>query len=318
MKPSLRPVFPPVRGLVVARAAPGHVELRDDVPEPDPTPHEAVLAARAVSINRAEVLGLPQAADGARPGWDAAGDVVQAAADGTGPKAGGRAVGLSPGGAWAERVAVSTDLLAAIPDELSYEAAATLPVAGLTAWHTLLVARLEDDSRVLVTGAAGGVGRFAVQLASHTGATVTAVVGRPDRARNLRELGATDVTIGMPAEGPFDIVLESVGGDSLEAAVRLAAARACIVSFGNSSGRSAALDPTVLYRKAATLRGFSLFDELERVRTGAADLARLAVMAATGRLDVGVGLVASWRDARSAIAALLERRVEGKAVLLID
>src|SRR5207302_8531503 len=112
-----------------------------------------------------EVRALGGAEPGSRPGWDIAGVVAEAAADGSGPKRGTRVVGLVASGAWAERAAVGTQMLADLPDEVSYEAASTLPVAGLTARKAVEMSVI-DGHRVAITGAAGGVGRFAVQLAA--------------------------------------------------------------------------------------------------------------------------------------------------------
>src|SRR5574341_2024211 len=148
-----------MRALVAATGRPGGVELRK-VDEPSPTPREALVEVRAVSLNRGAVCALATAEDGAQPGWDVAGVVLEPAADDTGPDIGTRVVGLVAEGAWAERVAVRTSLLAPIPDALSMPAAATLPVAGLTAYRALAIGGILDSSRVLVTGAAGGVGRL--------------------------------------------------------------------------------------------------------------------------------------------------------------
>src|SRR5215212_5151540 len=108
-----------IRALVTASGAPGGMEIRE-VPEPDPAPDEALVAVRAVSLNRGEVRTARTSPDGARPGWDVAGEVVASAADGSGPAVGTRVVGLVRTGAWAERVAVQTSMMAAIPDELRY------------------------------------------------------------------------------------------------------------------------------------------------------------------------------------------------------
>ena len=106
-----------IRALVADPSCAGRIALRD-VPAPTPSPSQAVVAVEAVSLNRGEVRALQGAADGWRPGWDLAGVVAEAAADGSGPPVGTPVVGLVGRGAWAERVAVETDLLARRPDGL--------------------------------------------------------------------------------------------------------------------------------------------------------------------------------------------------------
>jgi NADPH:quinone reductase len=96
--------------------------------------------------------------------------------------------------------------------------------------------------RVLITGAAGGVGHLAVQLAARSGARVTAVAGRKERAAGLRELGATDVVVGIEqAQGRFGLILESAGGASLATALHAVDANGAVVVFGNSSGETTSI-----------------------------------------------------------------------------
>jgi NADPH2:quinone reductase len=238
--------------------------------------------------------------------------VVSPATDGSGPPAGTRVVGMVGGGAWAERAAVPVDFLAPLPDEVSFASASTLPVAGLTAHRAILIGDHCADGRVLVTGAAGGVGHFAVQLAGHLGADVTAVVGRPDRGAELERLGATRVVVGMPDSGEYDLVLESVGGASLAAALAMVAPGGCVVSYGASSGEPTTFDVRTFYsRSGARLHGFQLFPELQRQGPDAAahDLDLLARMVATDHLQVRIGLEVGWEEAATAARALLDREV---------
>jgi NADPH:quinone reductase-like Zn-dependent oxidoreductase len=306
--------------LVTDRSAPEGIAL-SVVVEPVPGPAEALVDVRALSLNRGEVRSLNTQPQGVVHGWDLAGVVRRPAADGTGPGEGARVVGMVGRGAWAQQAAVPTSVLAELPEAVSFEAASALPIAGLTAVRALAVAGSLLGCRLLVTGAAGGVGRFAVQLGHRAGARVTGVAASEERARGLRELGADEVIAELEAGGEavYDVILESVGGASLAAALQRVAPRGIVVAFGNSSGEPTSFDVSNFYRRAgARLYAFLIFDELAREGTGAADLRFLAQEVAAGRLDPQISLTVSWREAGPAITALLERRVLGKAVLTVD
>jgi NADPH:quinone reductase len=158
-----------MRAVLVDKGAPANLSL-DEVEEPTPAPSEALVRVSAISLNRGEVRRAQTAEAGFNPGWDLAGTVARSAADGTGPRAGARVVGLLPSGAWAELVAVPTNSLAELPESVSLELAATLPVAGLTALYALEKGGGLIGRSVLVTGASGGAGNFGIQLARLSGA----------------------------------------------------------------------------------------------------------------------------------------------------
>ena len=208
-----------IRAVVVDPAAHDRLAFRD-VAAPTPAPNEALVRLAALSLNRGEVRRIGMAAAGWRPGWDVAGTVEQAAADGSGPKAGTRVVGLLPVAAWAELLAIPTESLAALPDEVSFAQAATLPVAGLTALYVVEQGGSLLDRNVLITGASGGVGQFAVQIAHIAGARITALVHQERHAAAAKEAGAGRVLVsgdGSEAAefGPYDLIAESVGGATL-------------------------------------------------------------------------------------------------------
>jgi NADPH:quinone reductase-like Zn-dependent oxidoreductase len=306
-----------MRALVASPTSPEHVELRG-VPDPVPREDEALVGVRAISINRGEMHRLAQASDGARFGWDIAGVVERAAANGEGPREGARVVGFLPGGGWAERVAVPVGRLAELPDEVSFVAASTLPVAGLTALRTLRFGGMLVGKRVLITGAAGGVGHFAIQLASQAGAHVTGLVGSVERGEALPRLGARDVVVDPDdlAEG-YDLVLESAGGTLLRCALEVVALEGIVVTFGNSSREETSFNVSNFYNRGARLIGFFLLAPWE-VPGISADLAELLSLMAVDRLRSDIGYEGTWRQAAEALRALRERRVQGKAVLLVD
>jgi NADPH:quinone reductase len=311
-----------MRALVAASGAPGGIELRD-VDEPVSAPNEAIVEVRASSLNRGECSALQGATDGWRPGWDVAGVIAEPSAErseeGRIIEAGTRVIGWANGGAWAERVAVRVDHLATLPEQVSFEVASTLPVAGLTAMGALAFVDPLEGRRVAITGAAGGVGRFAIQLAHDLHADVTAIVGSPQRGEGLPELGAGDVVLALEPEGePFDLILESVGGSSLAAALSRVSADGTVVSFGNSSNESTSFDARGFYRRGRpTMRAYFVTHELLAGRIGSPRFDELIGLVMSGRLRPDVDLVVPWTDAASAVDALLERRVRGKAVLTV-
>src|SRR3712207_3295824 len=160
-----------IRAVLVDPEVPARLSL-GIADEPAPAPSEALVRVSAISLNRGEVRRAQTAEPGFNPGWDLAGTVEKSAADGTGPQVGARVVGFLASGAWAELAAVPTNSLAELPEGVSFTEAATLPVAGLTALYALEKGGGLLGRSVLITGASGGAGHLAIQLACLSGARV--------------------------------------------------------------------------------------------------------------------------------------------------
>jgi NADPH:quinone reductase len=310
-----------MRAIVVDPSVTGRLAI-DDVESPQTGLSQALVQVEAISLNRGEVRDAMEAEAGWRPGWDLAGTVIQQAANGTGPKVGSRVMGMVPvhGGAWAEQIAVPTNMLAEIPTNVTFAQAATLPVAGLTALYALDKGGLLLHKRVLITGSTGGVGLFAHQLARLSGAYI---VGTARNVRNealVREAGADEVIVGddispARAQGPYHLIIESVGGKTLANVLSLLAKGATCVTLGWSASPEVAIDVRdLIITGRITLYGLNMFEEFNR-RDGSEDLAWLAQMVAEQKLQTPIEVEASWHEIGNVAQRLLQRQFTGKAVL---
>ncbi|MBG0564882.1 zinc-binding dehydrogenase [Actinoplanes aureus] len=279
------------------------------VPDPVPGPGQALIKVAATALNFGEIAyRSPRPRPGHIPGWDAAGIVVQPAADGSGPAAGTRVVTFG----WAELRAVDTGELAIVPDHVDLGLTSALPVAAGTALQAVRRLGSIAGRRILITGASGGVGRYAVQLAARAGAHVIASVGSPDRAAGLPALGAAEIVIGPAGlrERVYG-VLDNVGGQQLADAFLRLEDDGVVQAVGKASR-----EPTMIDFEEARVRSQRGRIENFNISTPLGDdLAHLVGLLATGELDAQVGWRGPWVKAAEAAAALLDRRVAGKAVL---
>jgi NADPH2:quinone reductase len=295
-----------------------------DVPEPNAGQGVVVVAVSASSLNRGEVQHVRRyrsIPDGGGLGWDFAGTVLRSATDGTGPGVGEPVFGWSPTrGAWAEQLAVPIEHLARLPESVSPVEASTLGVAGLTATAALALAgRPLRDGHVVVTGATGGVGLLTTQLARLEGAHTWAVV-RPATQPEW-DGTMTDRVVRMIAGfddadlPPPDLVVESVGGDVLSAALDVVADDGTVVTLGRTVELPATL-PAGWFHKNAVLRGLSFSKEYREPGTTEQALSRLARLIGDGSLSADVGAVVPSVELGSAMDAVIDRTVRGKAVIL--
>jgi NADPH:quinone reductase-like Zn-dependent oxidoreductase len=266
-------------------------ELRE-VPEPEPGPDELLVQVNAAGINRGE-LTLVQMREDFRPGQEVAGVVA------AGPRQGERVVGLADWHGWAPYATVPEHRVVPLPDAIPFATAAALPMAGATALNLIRQGGDLLGRNVLVTGASGGVGVIAVQLARLAGAHVTAV---------------SAVTEDAP-DGQH-VILESVGGASLEQALAKAAPRGLVLVYGNSSKEGSSVD----FRDFGGRDGVRLqvFFSAWYEDRAADNLRTLLGLVADGRLQVQVGLETPLADVNDALDALDARQVKGKAILTVE
>lgn len=233
-----------------------------DHPDPIPGDHEVVVAVAAAGLNAADLLqrrglypappGIPQDI----PGMEFAGVVVSTGGRVSRFKVGDPVMALV-GGAGQAELAVTHELTAIeVPEDMSLESAGGFMEGAATAYDALFTqAGLSAGEKLLVTGAAGGVGVFAVQLGSAAGATVVASTRHPELHPGLIELGAAVAVPPVEANefGPFDVILELVGGEGVADSVTSLATNGRLVVIGVGAGARFQLDLLSLMSKRARI-----------------------------------------------------------------
>jgi NADPH2:quinone reductase len=284
-------------------------------------PRQALIRVKAFSLNQGETRTALAATSSYIPGWDFAGEVVKAAADGSTPKEGSRVFGYVAQGAWAGYVVAPGGLMAEIPEGVTYTQAACLPIAGVTALGCLDASGIVQNRRILITGASGGVGRFACQLAAMAGATIFAVSRRSGLVRQFEEEGTKVAGVYSSVEearaaGEYDVIWDSIGGDALATAVTALARNGICVNFGNS-----ARQPTTLNVRAAgwPFHGVRcVWLGREPVHNSTPMLDRLARMVDEKQLRTPIDCELSWTGIADAAERLVQQRVNGKIVLRVE
>ncbi|GHI09834.1 alcohol dehydrogenase [Streptomyces cellostaticus] len=303
-----------MRALIVDPGAPGGLRL-GQAPDPVPGPGQVVVEVRHTSLNAAELYFARSAEPGAVLGFDAAGVVVAAAADGSGPAVGSRVVGFAEGGGFGALRAMDVIDVAGVPGGVDLGEAATLPVAAGTALRALEQAGPLLGRRVLVTGASGGVGGFAVQLAALGGAYVIGVAASGPGAQWVAGLGADEVVAAADAvTEQVDVVIDTVGGEQLAAGYTLLAPDGNLQSVGWAAGRAAVL-PVGSTLGSVTPKAIVSVYNGGGLTDRRAQLRRLLALVAAGKLRVPVGWRGPWEKIADAAEALASRNLRGKAVL---
>jgi NADPH:quinone reductase-like Zn-dependent oxidoreductase len=236
-------------------------------PDPVPTAHEVLVAARFAGLNWADVAqrnGFYPAPPGSPqdiPGLEVSGTVAAAGEAVRAWRVGDRVFGLVGGGGLADRVVVHERHLAAIPEGMTDDVAAAVPEAYMTA-HDAVFSQcgLDLGEVLLVNGANGAVGSAGVRLGLAAGARVVACVRSPESARGLARDGAIVVTPAEVADrlaalGGANVVLELVGGPNLAGDIAALAVKGRIVIVGADAGAQAEVSLRALMGKRATLRG---------------------------------------------------------------
>jgi len=235
-------------------------------PDPVPGGEEVLVRVRAAGLNGADMMqrrGLYPAPAGSPqeiPGLELAGEVLALGAGANRFAQGERVMAVVGGGGQAELATVHERQLMPVPDAVDWPAAGGLPEVFTTAHDALFTqAELRSGERLLVHGGAGGVGTAAIQLGRAVGARVTATVRREQLRGAVAALGAEAIAPeGFAEHGPFDVILELVGGPNLSENLQALATGGRIAIIGVSAGAKAELNLLALMGKRARIHGSTL------------------------------------------------------------
>jgi NADPH2:quinone reductase len=296
----------PLRVEEVELAAPAQGEVRVELAFAGVNPIDSYVARGLV------------AADGPLP--RTAGGEASGLLDGRPVLVTGAGLGSTRDGVWAGAANVPESAVVPLPDGVGLQTAGAMGVAGLTAWHTLNLAEVGPDDRVLILGASGGVGLTAVSLAVAMGATVWGQTGSTGKAEAIRRQGAHDVLVtdapglaGALAERAPTVVIDGLGGGFTAAALSALTPRGRLVLFGTSTGSSATMELQPLYRKSLRLLGYGglILSDAER-REG---LAEALTAVADGRMRIPIDRVLPLEQVDEALRLIGDRALTGKVVL---
>lgn len=314
-----------MRAIVIERfGGPEVLQVRDDVPEPVPAGVQQLLEVRSAGVNYADTHAA--ANDYLAPQtlpFTPGSEVVGRLPDGT------RAAAFTLGGGYAERALVHPAMSFDVPEGVSDGQALALLVQGLTAWHLLRTStHLAAGETVVVHAAAGGVGTLAVQLAKAWGAGTVIGVASTDEKRELAASLGADVTVdaGVPdlktaleeANGgrKVDVVLEMVGGATLDASLAALAPFGRLATFGMASRQAPApITSGALMSRSRAVVGFWLAHAFARPEMLHPPMAELLSMVEAGTLRPVVGAAYPLCEAHRAHEDLLSRASHGKLLL---
>ena len=326
-----------MRALVVHQHGSIDAVRLEEYPEPRPGPGEVLIDVHAASVNFPDLLvigGTYQRLPATPfvPGKDLAGTVAAAGTNVNRVRPGERVMAQIEHGAFAERAVAAQAICHPIPPTMSFAEAAAMGLVYLTAHFALVErARLAAGEVVLVTGAAGGVGLAAVQIAKALGATVIAAVGSDEKAALVRANGADHVVYtnlpdlreslraqAFAAVGKrgADVIIDSVGGDVFDACLRVIAWCGRLVVVGFAAGRVPEIKAGYVLVKNISIIGLQSSDYRDREPAKVQRVQReLFELYVQGKLKPHVMARYPLAGFREALATVQDRRVLGKVVL---
>jgi NADPH:quinone reductase len=269
-------------------------------------------------VDRYGILGL-SAPDGPLPrtmGTEGSGML-----DGSPVVIHGAGVGTKRDGVWATSAVVPASAVTRVPDGVTLAEAATVGIAGATAWRVVKrLANVTAVDRVLVLGASGGVGSTIVSLLRSAGATVWGQTGSDSKRAWIEQRGANHVVVcdadGL-AESTRDlsptVVLDALGGGFTGASITVMAENGRMVIFGTSAGTTGEVPLQSIYRKNLTILGYGGLIAPAQVLAEAKQQALQAV--ASGEMDMAIGATFPLAQTNEAVDSLMNRAVQGKIVL---
>lgn len=297
--------------------------------DPQPGVGEVLVAVRAAGLNGADMMqrhGLYPAPPGSPadiPGLELAGEVVACGPCATRFSPGDRVMAVVGGGGQAELAVLHERLAMPVPGGVGWDAAGGFPEVFTTAHDALFTqCGLAMGERVLVHGAAGGVGTAGVQLAAAAGARVTATVRSAELRDEVAALGAGVVAIapdGFADHGPFDVILELVGGPNMAANLEGLALGGRIAVIGVGAGATAELNLYALMGKRGRIHGSTLRTRPLEQKADAARRVETQVLPllAAGRIRVPVAATFPMSDATAAYDRFAAGAKLGKIVLTL-
>jgi NADPH:quinone reductase len=326
-----------MRAMIVNEFGPPETLRLADVPTPVPKPGEVLVEVQAAPVNYVDLLivgGAYQVRPALPfiPGKGPAGVVTAAEPNVTALRVGDRVLAMAEEGGYAEAVAVDADQCHPLPPRMSFTEAAALSLTYDTAWFALRErARLAPGETVLVLGASGGVGLASVQLGRAMGARVLAGISRPEKATAARAAGA-DAVIDLSCENLNDrlreqvwavtenrganVILDPLGGDIFDAALRALAWCGRLVVIGFAGGRIPTVRTNYLLLRNIEISGLQISDYRKRCPAQvAAAFREIFRLYEKGQVRPMPATVFPLDRASDALTLLRDRRLSGRAVL---